>query len=116
MGGSSGGSDWFGGDGDGTSNGGFMGWLSSRFAQQDDVDAKIAALAARVSDQIEAIPTTNAQGQPDMMYLHDGVELNAQVNYSTFHSCIGPHLVFDTTRMLITSIVSRPNRFCDLSD
>ena len=90
MGGSSGG-DWFGGGGDAGSSGGFMGWLSSRFAQQDDVDAKIAALAARVTDQIEAIPTTNAQGQPDMMYLHDGVELTAQVNSSTFHICIGPH-------------------------
>ena len=81
MGGSSGGGGWFDGGGDTASSGGFMGWLSSRFAQRDDVDAKIAALAARLTDQIEAIPVTNAQGQPDMMYLHDGVELNAQVMY-----------------------------------
>ena len=85
MGGSSGGGGWLGG----ASSGGFMGWLSSRFAQRDDVDAKIAALAARLTDQIEAIPVTNAQGQPDMMYLHDGVELNVQVMYE--YSFIGPH-------------------------
>ena len=89
MGGSSGGGGWFGGGGDAASSGGFMGWLSSRFAQRDEVDAKIAALAARLTDQIEAIPVTNAQGQPDMMYLHDGVELNAQVMYE--YSFIGPH-------------------------
>lgn len=89
MGGSSGGGGWFGGGGDAASSGGFMGWLSSRFAQRDDVDAKIAALAARLTDQIEAIPVTNAQGQPDMMYLHDGVELNAQVMCE--YSFIGPH-------------------------
>ena len=90
MGGSAGdGGGWFGGGGDAASSGGFMGWLSSRFAQRDDVDAKIAALAARLTDQIEAIPMTNAQGQPDMMYLHDGVELNAQVKCEC--SLIGPH-------------------------
>ena len=80
MGGTSGGGGgWFGGGNDRDNSGGFMGWVSSRFAQQDDVDAKLAALAARLTDQIEAIPTTNAQGQPDLMYMHDGVELTAEV-------------------------------------
>ena len=79
MGGSAGGTNgWFGGGGGG--DGGFVGWLSSHFAQQDDVDAKLAALAARVTDQIEAIPTTNSQGQPDMMYMHDGVEITESVS------------------------------------
>ncbi len=79
-GGSEGGGGWFGGDGkDSGAGGGLMAWLGSRFAQQDDVDAKIAAVAARLTEQIEAIPTTNNQGDTHMMYMHDGVELTKGV-------------------------------------
>ncbi len=88
MGGGSGDSSWFGSDDSSAGGGGgLLAWLSSRFAQQNDVDAKIAAVAARLTEQIDAIPTTNQQGQPDMMYMHDGVELTKEVRDWRFGRC-----------------------------
>ncbi len=71
MGGGSqgGGGGWFGGGGNqGKDNVGFAAWLQSQFVQPEDMDDKLAALAAKLSKEIEARVALEKEGQSSMIY------------------------------------------------